>query len=388
MIFTIDFHQNILPLLPLNLLIRFVVIVVLALVFRGVIAQMLGKIFYVSFRKFADSSYLSKFKELLQKPIKSVISIIAFYIALNQINVFLESITIFKRHKISGDDVIPAVKTTSISLLELIDHLFFLVFIYYVVLLLSRLLYFIFHVYTSKAIINEDRERQQLMPLLRDVLNVIVWSFGFFTILGVVFHVNVPTLIAGLGFGGVALAFAAKESLENLLASFMIMLDKPFTLGDHIKLGDVEGVVEALGFRSTRIRTFDKTLVSMPNKNLISDSLENFTQRGLMRVKHTLEAVYGTAQTDLLNAMHAIKQHLIQNPNTADESRVFLEKFGAALEIHLSYFIIVPTEKSLDDIRQEIHLEIYRIMYKYAGGFAFPTNVQINGTDTNNVKLD
>lgn len=383
-----NLYQNILPTLPLNLLIRFVAIIVIALVFRGLFSQLLGKLFYISFKKFADKSYLDKFKELLLKPIKSVVTSIAFYVAFNQIDEFLESIIIFKRHKISDVESIPAIKTTSISLLELIDHLFFFVFIYFVVLLLTRMLHFIFHVYTNKAIINEDRERQQLMPLLRDVLNVIVWSFGFFTILGVVFHVNVPTLIAGLGFGGVAIAFAAKESLENLLASFMIMLDKPFTIGDHIKLGDIEGIVEVLGFRSTRIRTFDKTLVTIPNKNLIGDSLENFTQRGLMRVKHTLEAVYGTSQSDLLNAMSAIKQYLIKNSDTADESRVFLEKFGGALELHLSYYIILPNEKSLDDIRQEVNLEIYKIMYKYVGGFAFPTNVQINGFDINKVTLD
>jgi MscS family membrane protein len=388
MILSIDLYQDLIPGLPLNLLIRFAVILIVSIVFRGLFARFLAKLFYILFKKFSSEKHIHKFKELLQKPIQAVITSILCFIAFNQLNDFFDDIILFERHKLISNATASEDLSTSISLLELIDHVFFFAFIFYFVLLVARVISFLFFVWVDRAIIAEDREKQQLLPLLRDVLIVLAWSFGFFTVLGLVFHVNVPTLIAGLGFGGVALAFAAKESIENLLASFMIMLDKPFTLGDHIKLGNVEGTVETLGFRSTRIRTFDKTLVSIPNKNLIGDSLENFTQRGLMRVKLTLDAVYGTSQTSLKNVMNAIKAFLVSYEYTSDESRVFLENFGGALEIHLSYYIIIPTEKSLDDIKQEVHLEIYKIMYEYVGGFAFPTNLQINGSDINNVEVN
>ena len=246
---------------------------------------------------------------------------------------------------------------------------------------------FLFYIWVERAVAAKDRERQQLLPLLRDVLVVMVWSIGFFTVLGVVFHVNVATLIAGLGFGGVAIAFAAKESLENLLASFMIMVDKPFTIGDHIKIGSVEGRAEQIGFRSTRIRTFDQTLVSLPNKNLIGTNLENFSDRGRARVKLKLNAHYGLSESALKLVIQELKNTLENNENTVGDVVVFLENFGATIEISVSYYIPLPSIKTIEEIKQELNLEMYKIMYQYAQGFGFPAQVSINTEAKNELDI-
>ena len=102
------------------------------------------------------------------------------------------------------------------------------------------------------------------------------WFLGVLIILSNIFDVNVAALAAGLGVGGVAVALASKESLENLLGSFTIFFDKPFTVGDTVTLGGVTGTVEKVGFRSTRIRTFDKSIVTVPNKNIISINIFNW----------------------------------------------------------------------------------------------------------------
>ena len=383
----IDFKHDLFLGLPILLLLRFGIITILAIVLRKYIAGIVTKLFFIVFRKIANQAHIQRFKELLQRPIQAVLMCILLFIALNQFNLYFEKIMLFERHKSFANSKIADVTTSSFSLMELIDHLFFFGLICYIILLLARIIIFLFYIWVERAVEAKDRERQQLLPLLRDVLVVMLWSFGFFTVLGVVFHVNVATLIAGLGFGGVAIAFAAKESLENLLASFMIMVDKPFTIGDHIKIGSVEGRAEQIGFRSTRIRTFDQTLVSLPNKNLIGTNLENFSERGRARVKLKLNANYGLSQSALKLVIQELKNTIDSNENTVGESIVFLENFGGTIEISVGYFIPVPSTKTMEEIKQELNLDIYKIMYQYAQGFGFPAQVSINAEAKNEMDV-
>lgn len=382
-----DIKQDLFLGLPIVLLLRFAIISIVAIALRRYIAALVTKLFFVVFRKIAHQAQIQKFKELLQGPIQGVLLCILLFIALNQLHLYLEKIMLFERHKSFAHTNIADVLTSSFSLMELIDHLFFLGLIFYVILLLARIMMFLFYLWVERAVAAKDRERQQLLPLLRDVLVVMIWSIGFFTVLGVVFHVNVATLIAGLGFGGVAIAFAAKESLENLLASFMIMVDKPFTIGDHIKIGSVEGRAEQIGFRSTRIRTLDQTLVSLPNKNLIGTNLENFSERGRARVKLKLNAHYGLSESALKIVIQELKSIIENNENTVGDVVVFLENFGATIEISVGYFIPVPSIKTMEEIKQELNLEMYKIMYQYAQGFGFPAQVSINTEAKNEMDI-
>lgn len=368
------FHQYIWQ-VPVVYFVRFGIIFLLALILKRYISGILTRLFYGLFRRFSQTTHTEKFRELLRKPVEGVLLTILFYLALNQLDLLFEKVVLFKRHK------------ASFSLMELIDHLFFFFGIFNLVLLITRVVAFLFFVWVEKAIAQADRERQQLLPLLRDVFVVLLWCFGFFAILGTVFHVNIATLIAGLGMGGVAVAFAAKESLENLLASFMIMIDKPLTIGDWIKVGSVEGTVEQIGFRSTRIRTFDRTQVSLPNKNLIGDTLENFSERGMRRVKFTIGAVYGTSRADLEQIIAAIKTLISEAPHTAGTPSVYLDSFAdSAINIQVTYFVLFPTPVPFEDIKQQINFGIYRVMYRYGKGFAYPTQLSIPGADLNEVE--
>jgi MscS family membrane protein len=385
--FLIDAKQDLFLGLPILLLLRFAIISILAIVLRRYIAAIVTQLFFAVFRKIAHQAQIQKFKELLQGPIQAVLMCILLFIALNQFHLYFEKIMLFERHKSFAHTGIADALSSSFSLMELIDHLFFFGLIFYIILLLARIIMFLFYIWVERAVAAKDRERQQLLPLLRDVLVVMVWSIGFFTVLGVVFHVNVATLIAGLGFGGVAIAFAAKESLENLLASFMIMVDKPFTIGDHIKIGSVEGRAEQIGFRSTRIRTFDQTLVSLPNKNLIGTNLENFSDRGRARVKLKLNAHYGLSESALKLVIQELKNTLENNENTVGDVVVFLENFGATIEISVSYYIPLPSIKTIEEIKQELNLEMYKIMYQYAQGFGFPAQVSINTEAKNEMDI-
>lgn len=360
-------------------------LLLLVVLLRRYCARGISRVFFGIFTRIADKTHKEQFKQLLQKPMEGLLTTILLFLALNQFNVYWEKIVLFERHKQDAGHKLFV--TGSFSVMELIDHLFFLAFIFYFVFLMVRIISFLFFVWVEKAVNAGDRERQQLLPLLRDVLAVVLWSFGFFAVLGVVFHVNVPTLIAGLGFGGVAVAFAAKESLENLLASFMIMVDKPFTIGDHIKVGSVEGRAEKIGFRSTRIRTFDKTLVSLPNKNLIGGSLENFSERGMVRVKFKISASYGLSQKNLRTLLEEIQNAINNNKATSGEAQAYLDTFGATLEISVIYHILLPVEPSVEAVREDINFEIYRLMYRYGKGFGSPATVNISSPDAPEVEL-
>jgi len=365
--------------------IRFFAILFLALLLKRYISSIFTRLFYGLFRKFSADYFGQQFRKLLERPVEGLIVSILFYIAINQLGSVLDKIILLRRTKplaAEGKDV----TTTIVTLMDLVDHVFFLATIFYFILLLSRLLDFIYMVLMQRAGDNEDRERQQVFPLLKDVLKVLVWAFGFFTVLGVVFHVNVATLIAGLGVGGIAIAFAAKESLENLLASFMVMIDKPFTIGDWVKIGTVEGIIEKVGFRSSRIRTFDKSVIILPNRKLIDSSLENFSERGTRRVKFTVGAVYGLSQETLEKVMEEIRTMIRNIEETSGEPTVYLDNFGDfSVNILVVYFVNITPDLKFEQLKQRINFGVYEIMYRLAKGFAFPTQVEISGEDINEV---
>lgn len=139
----------------------------------------------------------------------------------------------------------------------------------------------------ERGAIQGDKQRKILLPFLRKLGIVSILAISLVTALAVV-GTNVWGMVAGLGIGGIAVAFAAKDSVENIFGSFTVVLDMPFGVGDWIKVGPVEGIVEEINLRSTRIRTFEDSLITLPNSNFIKASVENLGQRRSRRVKTTL----------------------------------------------------------------------------------------------------
>ncbi|NHZ69994.1 MAG: mechanosensitive ion channel [Thermotogales bacterium] len=144
-------------------------------------------------------------------------------------------------------------------------------------------------------------------------------------------HLGIPaySVLAGLGVGGIAIALAAKDSLANLLGSLLIMFEKPFRVGHWIKLGDTEGIVESIGFRSTRIRTFYNSLVSIPSNTLVNSTVDNMQLRHYRRVRTTLHIRYDTPADTVEAFIEAIKQLVLNNPHTRkDRYRIRLDDFS------------------------------------------------------------
>jgi len=376
--------------LSLYAYLRLVLIILFAWLLKGVLSKILARLAYRLFRNTSGEQYYERFSAHINKPFGNLLFTIFAYIGINQIAPLLERVWLFKRGTAAlAADTKNVLAVKAFTLMDLTDRIFFFIIIFTATGLLVKVISFIFGMLTDKAVRNGDRERQQLLPLLRDVLRVVIWAFMFFVILGVVFQVNVATLIAGLGMGGIAVAFALKDSLENLLSSFMILLDKPFVIGDLIKIDGVEGNVEKIGFRSTHIRTPEKTLVSLPNRNLISNSLENFSERGARRVRMVVGATYGLSKTQLNTITEQISSRIQQHPDIVEKPNVFLESFGdSAINISVAYFVKTQSATPFDKIKEQINYEIYEIMYRHGAGFPYPTQAQVNTQEINNVLSD
>ncbi len=226
----------------------------------------------------------------------------------------------------------------------------------------------------KKADTTTSKQDDQLIPFVMDILKVFVVILGVLVILSTVFKMNIGALIAGLGIGGVAIALAAKESLENLLGSFTIFFDKPFVVGDMVKVGGVEGVVEKVGFRSTRIRTLEKSYLTIPNRNMISSELDNMSLRTFRRVKFNVGLTYGTKREEIKKVVEAIQKYIDEHKQTNQDGKVKFMDFGASsLDIMVLYFIDTMDYDQFLNVKQEINYKIMEIVESCQTDFAFPT---------------
>lgn len=226
-------------------------------------------------------------------------------------------------------------------------------------------------VVTSKT---ETKLDDQLIPLIRKTLRFFVLVMGVIAILqnnGV----NVASLIAGLGIGGLAVALAARETLANFFGSVTIFLDRPFKIGDWIKSGNVEGTVEEVGFRSTRIRTFYNSLVSVPNSNLANADIDNLGLRKYRRLKTVLNLTYSTTPEQMEAFVEGIKAIVKANEHfRQDYYEVHFNSFGAhSLDVLVYVFFDVPDWSTELQQRHNFFLEILRLAKEVGVEFAFPT---------------
>ena len=228
---------------------------------------------------------------------------------------------------------------------------------------------------SSKAAKTDTKLDDQLVPLLRKTFKV------FTTVVGGIFilqnlDVDVGSLLAGLGLGGLAFALAAKDTVANFFGSVMIFIDKPFQIGDWVKLPDgVEGTVEEVGFRTTKVRTFYNSLVTVPNGNLVSTSIDNLGVRQYRRYSTTIGLTYDSPPEKVEAFCQAIRE-LIEDLDgmRKDMYIVELKDFGpSSLEIMLYCFMQTPTWQDEMRVRTELNLRIMRLVARMGLAFAFPT---------------
>lgn len=358
-------------------------IIVATLLVKKPLAKLIAKSISSITNRFTDKKHGAVFCNLIQSPLEALLQTILFYIAINQLNALLNN---FLLHRIKDKHEELAIRFSDIA-----DHVFLFLVILFSTIALSRILDFIYHVQMDDARERDNKERQQLLPILKDVLKVVLWTIGAFWVLGTVFHVNIPALITGLGIGGVAIALAAKESIENLFGAFTILTDKPFQVGDIIKLGSVEGTVERIGFRSTRLRTTDGSAITIPNKKLVYENLENLSNRYSRKVKLVINIKYGITHFVLQQVVKDIRASLQHTLYVTDPIEILVEGFAEnVFQLVISYGLPapLPSGANLIDIKHQVNTNIYGILVKHQAFPAENKEIPVNNTlevdNTNN----
>jgi MscS family membrane protein len=183
------------------------------------------------------------------------------------------------------------------------------------------------------------------------------------------------SLITGLGVGGVALALAAQKTVENLFGSVSIGVDKPFRIGDFVKIDDFTGTVELIGLRSTRIRTLDRTLITIPNGRLADMRVESFAPRDRIRLALMLGLVYETTAAQMREVLAGIEGVLRGHPKIWTDSVVVrFDSFGnSSLNIQVMAWFTTASYDEYQLIRQEVLLQFMDVVEKAGTSFAFPT---------------
>ncbi|MEM7049792.1 MAG: mechanosensitive ion channel family protein [Acidobacteriota bacterium] len=221
---------------------------------------------------------------------------------------------------------------------------------------------------------SESRFDDLLAPLVRKASKVVLVIFGTVFVADNL-EIDVSSLLAGIGLGGLALALAAQDTVKNLFGSITVLLDQPFHVGDAVSIGDVEGTVEEVGMRSTRVRTFYNSLVTVPNANLISASVDNFGARQFRRWKTTLGVEYGTSAAALESFCEGIRDLIRQHPATRKEGfYVHLNEFGDSSLNILLYVFFETSEWAVElEGRQRLMIDIIALAERLGIEFAFPT---------------
>ena len=214
-----------------------------------------------------------------------------------------------------------------------------------------------------------------LVPLGARAIKIAVGSMTILATLDT-FGFDVTAIVAGLGVGGIAVALAAQKTLENFFGGISVLVDQPVRPGDFCKFGDKLGTVEDIGVRSTRIRTLDRTVITVPNAEFSALQLENFAERDRIRLITTLGLRYETTPDQLRHVLHGLRSLLLAHPKVLPEpQRVRLVGFGAfSLDLELFAYLDTTDFNEFLAVREDIFLRVMQVIEDSGTGFAFPSS--------------
>ena len=250
-----------------------------------------------------------------------------------------------------------------VSLREFIDAVSVILLILLFIWLLLRIMDFIALILHHRADQTADPADNQLIVFFKDFFKVVLVMFGGILILKFAFHYPVSNLLTGLSLATAAIALATRESLENLIASFIIFFDRPFTMGDVVKVHDITGSVERIGLRSTRIRTDEKTYVTVPNKQMVDSIMDNLSLRTQRRVLMPLELHAETPRDTVNQFIQRGRNIFLQKKDKIENFNVFLLNISKnTFVVQVEFFTAPIPQADFNDLRQDINLSIIGLM--------------------------
>ena len=245
-----------------------------------------------------------------------------------------------------------------LSLQQVIESCTKLIFIVLLIRVCLRTLEFIAKILEEKAKATADQSDDQLVLFFRDFFKVILYIVGLLLILHYVFNENIGNLVTSLSIVGAAIALSMRESLENIIASFIIFFDKPFTVGDMVKVNNFTGTIEKIGLRSTRIRTQEKTYISVPNKQMVDTIVDNISLRTERKFEMDIQlSVQTTADAIGAFADH-LRSFIKQQAGVINAVVVLTDAGKQAHIIHAEVYVTMSVDiTAFQIIRERINLE-------------------------------
>lgn len=213
-----------------------------------------------------------------------------------------------------------------------------------------------------------------LYPFVSKTLKVIIIALAISIIAGE-WDYDINGFVAGLGLGGLAFALAAKDTVANIFGGFVIVTDKPFTIGDWIQTPTIEGTVEDINFRSTRVRTFAQALITIPNSTLANEPITNWSRMGKRRVSFRLRLPYSTERRQLENCVNKIREMLEGHPEISQEVIfVRFDSFGEhGYEIMLYFFTKTTVWREYLKVKEDVNYRIIKILEQEGVSVALPS---------------
>jgi MscS family membrane protein len=320
-------------------------IILFILLLNRIISKYFAGILFSIVKRITKNVDRKPFLDLLIHPLGVFVVVLVSLISLHKLNFPRQ--WDFEIYRFTLRDVFNAIAT--------------IVFIISFIWLLLRVIDFIATVLGKRADRTHDLSDNQLIVFFKDFFKVVLGVAGILMILHFAFNMNVGSFLTGLSIVGAAIALSLRESLENLIASFVIFFDKPFTTGDAVKVQNITGTIERIGLRSTRIRTDQKSYVTVPNKQMVDSILDNLSLRTQRKGELRLEIDLNTSSQKIQELVDGIKD--IFNRNEIESSSVLLNAIsGNAFLINGDYFTAQMTEKEFNVVKEDINLSVLQLM--------------------------
>ncbi len=266
------------------------------------------------------------------------------------------------------------------GMLKILRALMMLWFVWYLIIVTNRLTSH----FVESAAKTSTKLDDMLVPLISSVIKfLVIFAGGMLVIQALGYPVH--SMLASLGIGGAALALASKDTLANMFGAFVVFFDKPFEIGDWVEVNGVEGEVEEIRLRTTLIRTWDNSVVTLPNSVLSTSNIDNFEKRHYRKMECNFGVLYSTTSAQIEEIVREISRHLEENavkdPDHIQPGELYapnyyvgFKGFGdSSLDIEVVAFTVQTGKKAHMADRQNFLLEIMRIVEKAGTGFAFPT---------------
>lgn len=326
-------------------------VILLAVLLKKYLSRYIAGLLFRVIRRVAAGVDKKNFVNLVVAPLNTFLLILITIITLEKLK-FPETPI-----KLGTLEFTPNFRIYKINLYQLLDTISIIVLIVAFIWLLLRIMDFVAMILEQKANLTADHADNQLVVFFKDFFKVVFIINGILLVLKFAFHFDIGNLITGLSIAGAAIALSLRESLENLIASFIIFVDKPFTVGDLVKVQTITGTVEKIGLRSTRIRSDQKTFVTVPNKQMVDNITDNLTLRSQRRAFVQLELSADTPKEKIIQLLQSIEQLLEAKRPIIENHTVLLADINKnAFFVTVEFFTATIPVGEFNKIRQMVNL--------------------------------